>query len=101
MGVISRGGAVLVHCREGLSRSPSTVIAFLMKKHSWTLARAYDHVMERNRKLRINDGFKRQLMQFEFSLFNSNSFDFFAKRTTRTSNTRKTNDLVKKKEICW
>ena len=91
--VVKSGGAVLVHCREGLSRSPSTIIAYLMTKKGWSLAKAYDHVLEQNKKLRINDGFKRQLMQFEFSLFNVNSYDFFDKRTTRTSNTRKTNDL--------
>lgn len=92
---INDHGAVLVHCREGLSRSPSTIIAFLMKKMGWDLKKSYNHVLECNKKLRINDGFKRQLMEFEFSIFNSNSFDFFDKRsrsgTSRTcDNKRKT-----------
>lgn len=96
--IINQNGAVLVHCREGLSRSPSTIIAFLMKKCEWSLEKAYHHVLDCNRKLRINDGFKRQLMDYEFSIFNAKSIDFFDKRsragTSRTSNNRKIKSKV-------
>ena len=82
--VVSQGGAVLVHCREGLSRSPSTVIAYLMTKLQWPLEKAYQHVLNCNRKLRINDGFQRQLMEYEAKLFGASSFNFFDKRTRTT-----------------
>ena len=88
--IIKEGGSVLVHCREGLSRSPSTIIAFLMQKKDWSLDKSYSHLLDCNKKLRINDGFKRQLMQYELSIFNTNSLDFFNKRTTRTSNSTTT-----------
>ena len=80
---------VLVHCREGLSRSPTSVVAYLMKMHGWNLKKAYEHVDDCSRKLRINDGFKRQLMEYELKLFKEQSIDFFDRRTrngtTRTS----------------
>lgn len=36
---------ILVHCREGKSRSVSSVIAFLMLKMNKTLKEAHDHVL--------------------------------------------------------
>ncbi|MFN9942420.1 MAG: dual specificity protein phosphatase family protein, partial [bacterium] len=31
------GGRVLVHCKMGISRSASTVIAFAMKYYQWNM----------------------------------------------------------------
>ena len=44
------------------------------------LAKAYKDVFAKNGNLRINDGFKKKLMEFENSLFARNSLDFFAKK---------------------
>ncbi|KAL4608459.1 hypothetical protein GN956_G24470 [Arapaima gigas] len=41
------GAKCLVHCKMGVSRSASTVIAYAMKEYGWDLARAFDHVKER------------------------------------------------------
>jgi len=35
------GGKVLVHCKMGISRSASTVIAFAMKYYQWNMGEAY------------------------------------------------------------
>jgi protein-tyrosine phosphatase len=36
--------SVLVHCKMGVSRSASTVIAYAMKQHGWNLAEAHAFV---------------------------------------------------------
>jgi Dual specificity phosphatase, catalytic domain len=61
---------VLVHCRQGMSRSPTCIVAYLMAKKRMYLADAYRCVLEANGgELLINDGFKRQLMDFELDWF--------------------------------
>ncbi|KAK3564609.1 hypothetical protein QTP86_023752, partial [Hemibagrus guttatus] len=55
------GQSVLVHCKMGVSRSASTVIAFLMKQQGWTLEEALNHVRECRPIVHPNDGFFRQL----------------------------------------
>lgn len=55
------GQAVLVHCKMGVSRSASTVIAFLMKQQGWTLDEALNHVRERRPIVQPNEGFLKQL----------------------------------------
>ncbi|XP_053361310.1 protein phosphatase Slingshot homolog 3 isoform X1 [Clarias gariepinus] len=58
------GQSVLVHCKMGVSRSASTVIAFLMKQQGWTLEEALNHVRERRPIVQPNDGFLRQLQTY-------------------------------------
>ncbi|XP_062855945.1 protein phosphatase Slingshot homolog 3 [Trichomycterus rosablanca] len=59
-----RGQAVLVHCKMGVSRSASTVIAFLMKQQGWTFEEAYTHVRECRPIVQPNDSFLRQLQTY-------------------------------------
>jgi len=59
------GKKTLVHCRGGRSRSPTVVIAYLMKTYNWTLQQAYDHVQAKNPKISPNLGFMGQLTHFE------------------------------------
>eukprot|EP01132_Coremiostelium_polycephalum_P002925 gene2925-3644_t len=82
---------VLVHCKQGRSRSPSIIIAYLMKEHQWTLEKAFNHLATKSIKgLTVNDGFKQKLMDYEFSLFNQNSINFFdAKSRSRTRSSNK------------
>ncbi|KAL0175932.1 hypothetical protein M9458_028262, partial [Cirrhinus mrigala] len=55
------GQAILVHCKMGVSRSASTVIAYLMKQQGWALDHALNHVRERRPIVQPNEGFLKQL----------------------------------------
>ncbi|XP_030634032.1 protein phosphatase Slingshot homolog 3 [Chanos chanos] len=55
------GQAVLVHCKMGVSRSASTVVAFVMKEKGWSLEHALNHVKERRPIIQPNEGFLKQL----------------------------------------
>lgn len=47
------------------------------------LSKVYKDVFTKNGNLRINDGFKRKLMDLEMELFSKNTLDFFAKKGRR------------------
>ncbi|KAI5091359.1 protein phosphatase Slingshot homolog 1 isoform X2 [Silurus meridionalis] len=55
----------LVHCKMGVSRSASTVIAYAMKEYGWTLDKAYNFVKQKRSITRPNDSFMRQLAEYE------------------------------------
>ncbi|XP_019909158.1 protein phosphatase Slingshot homolog 1 isoform X2 [Esox lucius] len=55
----------LVHCKMGVSRSASTVIAYAMKEYGWSLEKAYNFVKQKRSIARPNDGFMRQLAEYE------------------------------------
>ncbi|XP_036069456.1 protein phosphatase Slingshot homolog 1 isoform X3 [Oryzias melastigma] len=55
----------LVHCKMGVSRSASTVIAYAMKEYGWSLEKAYNFVKEKRNITRPNPGFMRQLAEYE------------------------------------
>lgn len=65
----------LVHCKMGVSRSASTVIAYAMKEYGWSLERAYTFVKQKRSITRPNPAFMRQLAEYEGILdarYNSN-----------------------------
>ncbi|XP_060118061.1 protein phosphatase Slingshot homolog 3 isoform X2 [Heteronotia binoei] len=60
-----QGSRALVHCKMGVSRSASTVIAYTMKEYGWSLERALCHVRERRPIIHPNPGFMRQLELYQ------------------------------------
>ena len=50
-------GKVLVHCRQGISRSPTIVIAYLMSVHDYTLDDALHYVQSKRESVCPNIGF--------------------------------------------
>ncbi|XP_056289280.1 protein phosphatase Slingshot homolog 1 isoform X2 [Pseudoliparis swirei] len=55
----------LVHCKMGVSRSASSVIAYAMKEYGWSLEKAYNYVKQKRSIAQPNAGFMRQLAEYE------------------------------------
>jgi protein-tyrosine phosphatase len=59
------GGNILVHCKMGLSRSPTFIIAFLIKYYGFTVDSAINYLKRKRPYVNINHGFIEQLHQYE------------------------------------
>ncbi|KAL9900363.1 protein phosphatase Slingshot isoform 1-T2 [Glossina fuscipes fuscipes] len=57
----AEGSKVLVHCKMGVSRSASVVIAYAMKAYNWEFQKALQHVKERRNCIKPNKNFLNQL----------------------------------------
>nr|CCA13937.1 dual specificity phosphatase putative [Albugo laibachii Nc14] len=64
---------VLVHCTQGISRSGTLVIMYLMRAHCWSLVTATNFVLANRGVVYPNAGFLRALMEEEMRLYNGNS----------------------------
>ena len=54
-----------------------------MKYLGYNLDTVWKHVNDIHADLKVNDGFKLQLMQYEKKINGTNTLDFYAKRTSR------------------
>lgn len=54
-----------MHCKMGVSRSASTVIAYAMKEYGWGLDQAFEHVKERRTVTKPNPSFMKQLEEYQ------------------------------------
>lgn len=61
---LESGGCVLVHCNQGVSRSSSVVIGFLMKRFKYDFNEAYGIVKSKRECIQPNSGFMKQLKDF-------------------------------------
>lgn len=59
------GSNVLVHCKMGISRSASVVIAYAMKAYGWSFAQAIDHVKNNRNCIKPNKNFLNQLETYQ------------------------------------
>jgi hypothetical protein len=59
------GGRVLVHCRRGVSRSPTLVVAYLMRSLNLTFEEAMDLVTTKRTCVSINLGFRVSLEDYD------------------------------------
>uniref|UniRef100_A0A8C6TJ55 Protein phosphatase Slingshot homolog 1 n=1 Tax=Neogobius melanostomus TaxID=47308 RepID=A0A8C6TJ55_9GOBI len=55
----------LVHCKMGVSRSASTVIAYAMKEYGWSLDKAHNYVKQKRSIAQPNSAFMKQLAEYE------------------------------------
>ncbi|KAI5842821.1 protein-tyrosine phosphatase-like protein [Tricharina praecox] len=69
MGLAEREVKVFVHCRMGISRSGSIIVAYIMKHHGKTFGNALDFVRNRRRMVHPNQAFVAQLMLLESTGF--------------------------------
>lgn len=70
---LESGGKVLVHCREGYSRSTTLVLAYLMTCCHMTVQDALRHV-RRLREVGPNEGFLQQLCDYNEDLWKKGHF---------------------------
>uniref|UniRef100_M4BV01 Protein-tyrosine-phosphatase n=1 Tax=Hyaloperonospora arabidopsidis (strain Emoy2) TaxID=559515 RepID=M4BV01_HYAAE len=66
-------GRVLVHCTQGISRSATLVITYLMRANNWSLVTAVNFAMASRGVVYPNQGFIKSLMLEEFRLYKGNS----------------------------
>jgi len=64
---LAGGGKVLVNCQMGMSRSSTCVLAYLILRHQMSADEALNTV-RKHRDVRPNDGFLRQLAEFDTRL---------------------------------
>eukprot|EP01040_Poterioochromonas_malhamensis_P005181 gene5181-5549_t len=64
---------ILIHCRAGISRSSSFVLAYLMKKMKMSLKDSLIHVVKQRPVVLPNEGFRQQLYDYEIELFGKSS----------------------------
>ncbi|KAJ7699776.1 protein-tyrosine phosphatase-like protein, partial [Mycena metata] len=62
---LRRGEGVLVHCQQGVSRSPSIIIVYLICNHAMSYADAVAFVRCRCACVKPNSGFARALVEWE------------------------------------
>ncbi|XP_068748350.1 uncharacterized protein [Montipora capricornis] len=91
------GSNVLVHCRMGISRSASTVIAYGMKEYGWSLGDTMKYVKARRSVVQPNQGFWKQLITYE-GILNS-SKQRYNKLFTKESEPADTESTAKRKKL--
>ena len=55
---------ILIHCKEGRSRSASLVVFYLMKEKGWDYDTSIKFIRKKRRSAHPNSGFKKQLKEY-------------------------------------
>ena len=61
----TEGNTLLVHCKLGISRSASFIIAYLIKYHKMSVKEALEFVKQKRNQIKPNEGFINQLHEYE------------------------------------
>ncbi|RKO95551.1 phosphatases II, partial [Caulochytrium protostelioides] len=61
----TEGRTVLVHCAQGVSRSATLVVAYVMLKENWPWARAYAYVKSRSESVCPNVGLVGEVLAWD------------------------------------
>ncbi|XP_019741412.1 protein phosphatase Slingshot homolog 2 isoform X2 [Hippocampus comes] len=88
------GAKCLVHCKMGVSRSASTVIAYAMKEYGWSLDAAFEYVKERRAVTKPNPSFMKQLEEYQGILLASKQ------RHNKLWRSHSDSDLSDRPELC-
>jgi len=62
-------GKILVHCAAGVNRSPSIVVAYLMKNHRMRFHEAYEFVQEKRYCIQPAPSYRMQLLEYDKILY--------------------------------
>jgi len=62
------GTKVMVHCKQGVSRSPTIVMAYLMKVKKYSANKAFDYMKLKRPEIGPNPGFVQQLQKYDEEL---------------------------------
>merc|ERR1719229_841725 len=72
---IREDGGVLVHCQQGVSRSVSMVLSYLMKYYRMTFDEALALAKAARKQACPNDGFEAQLRELDETLRRTNGYE--------------------------
>ncbi|KAG6910573.1 hypothetical protein DXG01_009524 [Tephrocybe rancida] len=71
----SGNGKILIHCAAGISRSPTILAAYLLKRRGMSLKEALRHIVQARPQVSPNSGFLQQLKDLEVELYGVLSLD--------------------------
>jgi len=72
---VREDGGVLVHCQQGVSRSVSMVVAYLIKYYRFSFDEAKALCQKSRKQANPNEGFEKQLRELEENLRATNGFE--------------------------
>src|SRR3989344_4674866 len=65
---VQKNENILIHCHVGVSRSPTIVASYLMKKYNISSSHALRIIKKKREYIQPNSGFLRQLKEYEIIL---------------------------------